>query len=217
MYVPASFAETNRQLATDLIAKYPLGVLFTAGSSGLFSSTIPFQFRINDNNKQFLVAHLARANPHWKDLDNLEECLVVFSGAHNYVTPDWYPTKKITHKVVPTWNYETVQVRGKPRIIESGDWIAQQVSELTNVNERNRLNPWKVSDAPADFIENQLKAIIGLEIEITDIKGKWKMSQNRPIDDINGVVEGLSNSSDLHSNQEVANIVLARNAIKNKT
>ncbi|MFM8797679.1 MAG: FMN-binding negative transcriptional regulator, partial [Fluviibacter sp.] len=89
MYVPASFAETNRQLATDLIAKYPLGVLFTAGSSGLFSSTIPFQFRINDNNKQFLVAHLARANPHWKDLDNLEECLVVFSGAHNYVTPDW--------------------------------------------------------------------------------------------------------------------------------
>ena len=161
-----------------------------------------------------LVAHLAKANPHWKDLVELGECLVVFQGAENYVTPDWYPSKQTTRKVVPTWNYEMVQVKGVPTVIESTGWLRSQVGEVTDSMERKRQNPWKVTDAPADFIETQLKAIVGLEIEITEVKGKWKMSQNRTQEDAQGVVKGLSDLNDPHANQEVAEIVSSRIANK---
>lgn len=161
-----------------------------------------------------LVAHLAKANSHWKDLVGLKECLVVFQGTENYVTPDWYPSKQTTHKVVPTWNYEMVQVKGIPTVIESSDWLRSQVGDITDSMEQKRKTPWKVADAPADFIESQLKAIVGLEIEITEIKGKWKMSQNRTSEDAQGVVNGLSDLSDPYSNPKVAEIVLSRTAIK---
>ena len=133
------------------------------------------------------------------------------SGAENYVTPAWYPTKQTTHKVVPTWNYEMVQVKGIPTVIESSDWLRSQVGDITDSMEQKRKTPWKVADAPADFIESQLKAIVGLEIEITEIQGKWKMSQNRPIEDAQGVVKGLSDPSDPHFNSEVAEIVSSKN------
>jgi len=178
MYIPGTFSETDTQVLTGLIHRYPLGLLVTSGSSGLLASPIPFLYRAKDG-KPMLVAHLAKANPHWKDLVGLKECLVVFQGTDNYVTPDWYPSKQTTHKVVPTWNYEMVQVKGIPTVIESSDWLRNQVGEVTDSMEQKRKNPWKVTDAPADFIESQLKAIVGLEIEITEIKGKWKMSQNR--------------------------------------
>jgi len=158
-----------------------------------------------------LVAHMARANPHWKDLVDLKECLVIFQGAQNYVSPDWYPSKQTTHKVVPTWNYEMVQVKGIPTVIESTDWLRNQVDEVTDSMEEKRKKPWKVTDAPADFIETQLKAIVGLEIDITEIKGKWKMSQNRTPEDARGVVSGMSDPNDLHFNSEVAAIVSFRN------
>ena len=161
-----------------------------------------------------LVAHLAKANPHWKDLVELKECLVVFQGAENYVTPDWYPSKQTTHKVVPTWNYEMVQVKGIPTVIESSDWLRNQVGDVTDSMEQKRKNPWRVTDAPTDFIESQLKAIVGLEIEITEIKGKWKMSQNRTPEDARGVVKGLSDIDDPHSNPKVAEIVSSRTADK---
>lgn len=161
-----------------------------------------------------LVTHLAKANPHWKDLIELKECLVVFQGADNYVTPDWYPSKQKTHKVVPTWNYEMVQVKGVPTVIETTNWLRNQVSEVTDSMEQKRKTPWKVTDAPVDFIDTQLKAIVGLEIEITEIKGKWKMSQNRTPEDAQGVVKGLSDSNDIHANQEVAKIVSSRTTKK---
>lgn len=196
-----------------LIQKYPLGLLVTSGLSGLLASPIPFLYRAKDG-KPMLVAHLAKANPHWKDLVGLKECLVVFQGVENYVTPDWYPSKQTTHKVVPTWNYEMVQVRGIPTVIESADWLRNQVGEVTDSMEQKRKNPWNVTDAPADFVESQLKAIVGLEIEITEIKGKWKMSQNRTSEDAQGVVKGLSDLSDPHSNPKVAEIVSSRTAKK---
>ena len=209
MYVPASFSETNPEVLAELIRRYPLGMLITAGPSGLLASPIPFLYREKDG-KPVLVAHLARANPHWKDLAMLKDCLVVFQGADNYVSPDWYPSKQATHKVVPTWNYEMVQARGIPTIIESTDWLRGQVGEVTDMMERPRSKPWKVSDAPDDFIAGQLKAIVGLEIEITAIQGKWKMSQNRSAEDAAGVVAGMSNPADPHANPKVAGIVSAR-------
>ena len=209
MYIPASFSETDQQVLSELILKHPLGLLVTAGTSGLLASPIPFLYRIKDG-KPTLVAHLAKANPHWKDLVALKECLVVFQGAENYVTPDWYPSKQTTHKVVPTWNYEMVQVKGTPMVIDSTDWLRNQVGEVTSSMEQKRKSPWKVTDAPIDFIESQLKAIVGLEIEITEIKGKWKMSQNRTFEDAQGVVRGLADANDPHANPEVAEIVSSR-------
>lgn len=212
-YIPGSFAETDASVLTGLIKRYPLGLLVSSGTSGLLASPIPFLYRVK-NGKKTLVAHLAKANPHWKDLVDLKECLVVFQGAENYVTPDWYPSKQTTHKVVPTWNYEMVQVKGIPTVIESSDWLRDQVSQMTDSMEQYRKDPWQVTDAPADFIETQLKAIVGLEIEITEIKGKWKMSQNRTPEDALGVVKGLFNTNDPHANQELAGIVASRIAKK---
>ena len=209
MYVPSTFAETDIQILTGLIKSYPLGLLVTSGSSGLLASPIPFVYR-ETSGKSALVAHLAKANPHWKDLIGLKECLVVFQGAENYVTPDWYRSKQTSHRVVPTWNYEMVQVRGIPTVIESTDWLRNQVAEVTDSMEEKRKNPWSVGDAPADFIDAQLKAIVGLEIEIVDIKGKWKMSQNRTAEDAQGVAQGMSDSEDPHCNPIVAAIVSSR-------
>lgn len=210
MYIPGAFSETDTQELTGLIQRYPLGLLVTSGASGLLASPIPFLCRAKDG-KTMLVAHLAKTNPHWKDLVGLKECLVVFQGADNYVTPAWYPSKQTTHKVVPTWNYEMVQVKGIPSVIESPDWLRSQVGDMTDSMEQKRKSPWKVADAPADFIRSQLKAIVGLEIKITEIKGKWKMSQNRTPKDAQGVVEGLSDPNDPHANIKVAEIVSSKN------
>ena len=213
MYNPGSFSETDTRELTGLVQQYPLGLLITSGLSGLLASPIPFLYRVKEG-KSMLVAHLANANPHWKDLVGLKECLVVFQGSENYITPGWYPTKQTTHKVVPTWNYEMVQVKGIPTVVESSDWLRSQVGDITDSMEQKRKMPWKVADAPADFIESQLKAIVGLEIEITKIKGKWKMSQNRPIEDAQGVAKGLSNPNDPHANIKVAEIVSSKNISK---
>ena len=209
MYIPASFLETDIKVLTDLIAQHPLGMIFTAGTSGLMVSPIPFLYRTKDG-KPTLVAHLARANSHWKDLLNLKECLVIFHGTENYITPSWYATKKTTHEVVPTWNYEIVEVKGIPKVIDSSDWLYNQVDELTNLFECRRQAPWKITDAPDHFIKTQLMAIIGLEVEITEIKGKWKMSQNRSVEDAHVVVDGLANLNDPHTNTVIAQKVSSR-------
>lgn len=138
---------------------------------------------------------------------------MVFQGLDNYVTPSWYPSKKTTHKVVPTWNYEMVQVKGIPTVIESTSWLKSLVGDLTDAMESLRKTPWSIEDAPSDFIDGQLKAIVGLEIGITEIQGKWKMSQNRPPEDIKGVVKGLSDSDDPHVNLTLAQIVSKKNGM----
>lgn len=213
MYIPASFSEAEPSVISQLIAKHPLGLLISTGKSGLTVSPIPFLYRLDDENPK-LIAHMAKANPHWKELETIEECLVVFQGVEGYVTPDWYPSKKTTHKTVPTWNYEVVQIKGKPSVIHGSDWLMSQVEDLTASMEGKREKPWKPSDAPADFIESQLKAIVGLQIDITECKGKWKMSQNRPTEDALGVAEGMANPNDPHFNPEVAEVVRGKNCGK---
>jgi transcriptional regulator len=133
--------------------------------------------------------------------------LVVFQGADSYITPSWYETKRETGKVVPTWNYAIVQVRGKPRVIEDRAWLAGQIAELTETHESDRAEPWRVTDAPEAFIAAQLKGIVGIEIDIAEISGKWKVSQNRPVGDRAGVAEGLTAAAGGASNREMARLV----------
>jgi transcriptional regulator len=193
MYQPPHFVETRQDVLHGLIRSHPLGLLISNGADGPIANAIPFLLDAEAGPNGRLRAHLARANPQWRQLaDNPAlPVLVVFQGADAYVTPSWYETKRETGKVVPTWNYAIVQVRGTVKVIEDAEWIAQQITELTLSQEGNRNEPWAVTDAPPTFIQSQIKGIIGLEIEIAEISGKWKVSQNRPVADRVGVAEGL--------------------------
>ena len=152
-----------------------------------------------------LVAHMARANPQWREAG---EALVVFTDADAYVSPEFYATKKETGKVVPTWNYATVHVHGTLRAIEDRDWLRAQVNALTLAHEKDRAVPWAVSDAPDAYIDQMLRAIVGIEIAVSRIEGKWKVSQNRTPEDRAGVVAGLEAARDPGA-QAVARMVRA--------
>jgi transcriptional regulator len=191
MYLPPLFREDRLDVQHELIRRHPLGLLVTAGASGLLANPIPFLVESDGSELGMLQAHLARANPQWRELANVEECLVVFQGPEAYVTPSWYATKRETGKVVPTWNYAIVQVWGRPRVIEDAAWLRGQIDALTRSQEEPLAEPWQVSDAPETFIAAQAKGIVGLEIPIDRIEGKWKVSQNRPETDRVGVVAGF--------------------------
>ncbi len=207
MYTPASFRECRPERLHDLIVNHPLGLLVTHGVNGLEVSPVPFLLYADEGNHGVLRAHMAKANPHWKLLVDQAECLIVFQGPEGYVTPSWYPSKTATHRVVPTWNYATVQVWGNPRVTEEAAWLRRQLDDLTSCHERPRPQPWSVGDAPAEYITNQMKAIIGIEIPISRIEGKWKMSQNKDQADREGVINGMRADADPHRNIPVANLV----------
>lgn len=193
MYQPPHFVETRPDVLHALIRAHPLGLLVSNGTDGPIANPLPFLLDADAGPHGRLRAHLAKANPQWRSISKNTEMpvLVVFQGADSYVTPSWYETKRETGKVVPTWNYAVVQVRGRARIVDDKEWLAGQIAELTATHEAPRAEPWQVTDAPAPFIEAQIKGIIGLEIDITEISGKWKVSQNRPIADRVGVANGL--------------------------
>jgi transcriptional regulator len=209
MYIPGSFQENRTETLHELIKAHPLGLLVTAGTSGMQASPIPFLLYPGEGEFGVLRAHMARANPHWKDLSGLGQCLVVFQGPEAYVTPSWYPSKAESHKAVPTWNYATVQAWGAPTVIDDAAWLRKQLNDLTQRHESARLEPWSVDDAPADFVADQMKAIVGIEIPIERIEGKFKMSQNRTDADRAGVLHGLGSPEDPHCNLEVAGLVKA--------
>jgi len=190
MYQPPHFREDRIDVQHDLIRTHPLGLIVTAGPGGLMANPIPFLVDAEPSPNGTLRAHLAHANPQWQELATGTECLVVFQGPQDYVTPSWYATKRETGKVVPTWNYATVHVWGRPRVIEDGTWLRSQIGALTRLREGVRAVPWKVEDAPEAYVTAQIKGIIGVEIPIDRIEGKWKMSQNRPEADRAGVVAG---------------------------
>ncbi len=191
MYQPPHHREDRREVQHALIRSHPLGLLISSGEGGLLANPIPFRLVNTDLGMGTLQAHMARANPQWRALAAGAEVLIVFQGADHYVTPSWYETKRETGKVVPTWNYAIVQVRGTVRVIEDSQWLRAQVNRLTDGHESRRMIPWAVDDAPDDFITAQLKGIIGIEVPITAIEGKWKVSQNRNEADRRGVAEGL--------------------------
>jgi transcriptional regulator len=191
MYLPKHFEEARIQILHELICAHPLGALVTLTPSGLDANHMPFEIDPDPAPFGTLRAHIARANPLWRDFSRNVEALAIFQGPGVYISPSWYLTKRETAKVVPTWNYAVVHAHGALRVIDDRTWLRAFVERLTNRHEEARRDPWKVTDAPADFIETQLGAIIGLELTVTRLIGKWKVSQNRPPHDRDGVVEGL--------------------------
>jgi transcriptional regulator len=191
MYQPPHFREDRIEVQHDLIRAHPLGLLITAGPGGLQANFIPFVVYDAESKHGTLRCHMARGNPQWRELGSVSECLVVFQGPQEYITPSWYPTKKATGKVVPTWNYVTVHAWGPPQVVEDSGWLRRQVEDLTNLKEGGLPKPWLIDDAPADYLASQMKGIVGVEISIAKIEGKWKVSQNRPEVDRAGVVAGL--------------------------
>jgi len=174
-----------------MMAAHPLATLVTHGTGGLNASLLPFSLVIEDGQPDRLRAHLARANDQLADLRAGAEAMVIFQGPQAYITPNWYPTKAEHGKVVPTWNYIVVQARGTPSVIEDAEWLREQIDALTAQQEQMQAEPWTVEDAPAPFIDALLKAIVGIEIPIERIEGKWKVSQNQPAINRAGVVDGL--------------------------
>ena len=192
MYVPASFAEARVDVLHGLIRAHPLGALIVLTPNGLDANHVPFEIDPEPAPFGTLRCHVARANPVWRDFSADAGALAIFQGPQTYVSPSWYATKREHGKVVPTWNYAVVHVRGSLRIVEDPDWLRQLIERLTNHHEARHSDPWKVTDAPADFIGTMVKSIVGIEIPITQLTGKWKVSQNRPAQDRAGVVEGLA-------------------------
>lgn len=191
MYEPPHFRETDLATLHGVIDSEPLGLLISNGPAGILADAVPFLLDPAAGPNGTLHCHLARANRQWQALESADEALVVFQGSQAYITPSWYATKRETGKVVPTWNYVMVQARGRPRIIEDRAWLEAHVTALTARHETERAEPWAVSDAPDGYVAAQLKGIVGLEVEITDLRGKFKWSQNRPEADRDGVAAGL--------------------------
>lgn len=194
MYNPKMFREERLSVLLALIREHPLATLITHGEQGIQANLIPFVLvEGGEQNHGILRAHLARANSQLNDLSAGAEALVIFQGPEAYITPSWYASKAEHGKVVPTWNYAMVQARGLPRVMDDPEWIRDQIDLLTSAQEQARPEPWAVADAPENFIAAQLHAIVGIEIPISHIEGKWKVSQNRSKADQAGVRAGLAN------------------------
>lgn len=192
MYVPTHFAETRIEVLHDLVRAYPFGAMIVLSSNALDANHIPFEIDPEPAPFGTLRGHVARANPVWRDFSPQVEALAIFQGPHSYVSQGWYATKTESGKVVPTWNYAVVHAHGPLRVIDDRPWLRQFVEQLTDRYEGQRSVPWKVTDAPSDFIDTMVASIVGIEIPIARLIGKWKVSQNRPEKDRVGVVDGLT-------------------------
>ena len=192
MYIPRHNEEKRVSAMHSLIVSRPLGTLVTLGASGLFASHIPMILEADGSQFGVLKGHISRANTQWQDFVPTVDALAIFAGHQHYITPNWYPGTREHGKEVPTWNYVVVHAYGPLKIIQDDHWLLTNVEKLTNIHEAASPNPWKVSDAPEDFIKSQLKGIVGLELPIQRLEGKWKVSQNRTERERNGVVNGLA-------------------------
>ena len=192
MYIPKANEEKRVSVMRDLMVAHPLGTLVALGTSGLFASHIPMV--LEDDGSQFgvLQGHIARANTQWRDIVPTVDALAIFAGHQHYISPNWYPGTKEHGKEVPTWNYAVVHAYGPLKVVEDERWLLTFLNKLTNIHEAGSPIPWKVSDAPEDFIKSLLNAIVGLELPIQRLEGKWKVSQNRTEEERKGVIEGLS-------------------------
>lgn len=191
MYLPAHFEECRPEALHALMRAHPLATVVTMSSSGLVANHLPLHLGTGDDGGVVLQGHVARANPVWKDLVADTETLAVFRGADSYITPDWYPAKREHGKVVPTWNYAAVHAYGQLRIVDDPVRVREIVTRLTAVHEAPRARPWRLDDAPADYLEGMMRAIVGIELVVTRLTGKWKVSQNQPAANREGVIAGL--------------------------
>ncbi|MEK2610230.1 FMN-binding negative transcriptional regulator [Pseudomonas shirazensis] len=204
MYNSKPHQEHDLQRLQQQMRETRLAVLVTHGEQGLLASHIPVLIDTGEGEYGTVYGHLARANRQWQELQQGSEALLVFAGADAYVSPSFYPSKAATHKVVPTWNYLAVHAYGSAEVIEDSAALLDIVSRLTDRHEQGRDTPWQVSDAPSDYIEGMLRAIVGFRLPITRIQGARKLSQNRSAEDVAGVRNGLASSSDPQDNQLAA-------------
>jgi len=195
MYVPPHFAE-RPEVLYELIENHALGILMTHGKTGLDANHIPFELDRCQGKLGTLRCHVARNNPVWQEIDTGDEVLVVFRAADAYISPQWYPSKQEFHKQVPTWNYLVAHVHGRITIHDDERYVRGNVARLTRKHEATQPVPWKMTDAPSDYIEQMLKLIVGLEIEITRLVGKSKLSQNKEVRDIRSAGEALNARGD---------------------
>ena len=202
MYLPPQFVEKDETVLRALIEAHPLGLLISGSEADLLANPVPFLVSVRDG-ATLLRAHLSKANRQWRHIRDGASLLVVFQGSDSYVTPSWYASKAEHGKVVPTWNYAMVQARGTATVHEGSEWLRPQVSELTDRHEADRPAAWKVEDAPEAFVAAQLRGIVGIEIAVAQLTGKWKVSQNRPEADRRGVHAGLTGEN----NDDMAGLV----------
>jgi transcriptional regulator len=184
MYVPPHFNEPRTEVLHELMEANPLGILFTHGKSGLDANHIPFELDRQQGRLGTLHSHVARANPVWQDIGDGAEVLIVFRAADAYISPSWYPSKHELHKQVPTWNYMVAHAHARATIRDDERYLRGVVARLTRRHEASEVKPWKMTDSSKDFIDMMLKAIVGIEFEITQLVGKSKLSQNRKQRDI---------------------------------
>jgi transcriptional regulator len=188
MYLPKHFEQNDPAALQALMREHPLATLVSVGADGITADHLPLEYDAASNT---LRGHVARANPLWQQVD-AQPVLAIFRGPQAYITPSWYPSKAATHKVVPTWNYAVVHAHGRLRAVDDAPWLHALVSRLTGTHEAGRSAPWAVSDAPVDYVQQMLRAIVGIEIAVGRLVGKWKISQNRAESDRLGVADGLA-------------------------
>ena len=194
MYLPSAFRQDDLAELHAQLQANPFALLTSAGAAGVQASHLPLLLAPDEGEFGTLYGHFARANPHWRDLQGGAEALAVFSGPDAYISPDWYPAKAEHGKVVPTWNYIAVHARGPVELIEEPERLLQIVSRLSDQHESGRERPWAVSDAPREYLDAMLRAIVGFALPIRRLEGKWKLGQNRSAADQAGVRDGLAAS-----------------------
>lgn len=190
MYLPEHFVETRQSELHRLLREHPLGILVTGTSGVLDADHLPFELDASIGAQGLLRAHVARANPVWQHADG-KEVLVIFRGSEAYISPNWYPSKHESHRQVPTWNYQVVHVRGRLTVRDDERFVRGLVGRLTRTHEAGEEKPWKMTDSSQEYIAQMLAAIVGIEIEISAITGKSKLSQNKEARDVQSVVEHL--------------------------
>jgi transcriptional regulator len=206
MYRPPAFREDRPEVLHGLIRQYPLGALITQGAEGLEANHIPWWLEVADSGEVRLLGHIARANPLGKSPSTRPEVLVLFQGPAHYISPGWYPTKRDHGRVVPTWNYVVVHAHGRLVFHPEPAWIRAQLERLTNQLEATQPEPWSVGDAPPEYIDALLQSVVGVEIRVDRLEGKWKISQNQPEVNREGVIRNLENKPD-QTAQELARLM----------
>ncbi len=209
MYIPPLFEEHRLPVLHELIRSHPLGLLVVASPEGLEGHHVPFFLSPHPAPHGTLQGHVARTNPVWQKVSEQQSVMVVFSGPEAYVSPSWYPTKQEHGRVVPTWNYAAVHAHGTLRVRDDPAWLRSQMHALTAQQEMVFESPWTMDDAPDDFIERLVQAVVGLELIITRLEGKWKISQNPPPQNQEGVIQGLE-ASDQPGSMEMAALMRRR-------
>ncbi len=194
MYVPKAFEQKDQQVLLDFIHQFPFATLIGSGSGQLEAAQFPLIAELHDGELR-LKGHMARGNSLWKLWPQNSEVMVLFHGPNCYVSPNLYPSKQENGKAVPTWNYVTVQARGTIDFVHDSEFLTGLLNQLTSIHERDQEQPWSMDDAPHTYISQLIGAIVGFEIRVTDLQGKWKLSQNQPAVNRAGVIEGLANAT----------------------